>query len=91
MPEVSQYNFPHREVLALLMKQAGVLEGRWMLSATFRFGAGNFGQTENQVFPGAVITLESIGIVKAPEDAPPSLVMDAEDIITPKKRKNPSR
>jgi hypothetical protein len=86
MPETTQYDFSHREVLLLLLKQAGVREGRWMFSATFRFGAGNFGQSETHVFPGAVITLEKLGIVRAPEDAPPSLVVDAAEMKPQKKK-----
>src|SRR5690606_35801655 len=42
MPEASQYTFSHKELLALLVKAAGLHEGKWMLLVTFGFTAGNF-------------------------------------------------
>lgn len=86
MPEASQINFKHKEVLELLIRQAKIHEGRWMLSVTFNFGAGNVGPSVEETNPTAFVSLTSIGIAKAPSDAPESLVLDAAVVNPAKKR-----
>lgn len=80
MPEVSQYLFTHKELLELLIKQAGVHDGRWALAINFGFSAANFGPSPDQVAPGAVVGVLAVGIQRATPDSPPSIVLDAAEI-----------
>ena len=80
MPEASQYTFTHKELAAILVKQAGLHEGKWMLQITFAFGAANGGPTPEQMIPTAFAGVQTIGIQKAPADAPSSLVVDAAEV-----------
>jgi hypothetical protein len=80
MPEVNQYFFSNKELLELLVKQADVREGRWMLMTNFGFSAGNFGPTPDQVFPGALVIVQQIGIQRAQPDTPESMSVDAAAI-----------
>jgi hypothetical protein len=77
MPEVNQLFFSHKEVLELLIKKAGIHEGKWVLSANFGFSTGNFGPSPDQFSPGAIVALVSLGIAKAIPEAPEQMVMDA--------------
>jgi hypothetical protein len=77
MPEVNQYVFSSKELLELLIKRAGVHEGRWILMATFGFSAGNFGPSPDQAMPGALIAIQQIGIQRAQADAPEAMSLDA--------------
>jgi hypothetical protein len=80
MPEIETYTFPNKELLALLIKAAGVREGRWMLQINFGMTAGNFGPDEENINPGAVSIIQSVGITKAKQDSPKGLVLDAESV-----------
>lgn len=80
MPEASQYLFTHKELLDLLIKQAGVHEGKWMITINFGFSAANFGPSPDQISPGAVVAVLSVGIQKATPDAPPSMISDAATV-----------
>jgi hypothetical protein len=86
MPEASQINFKHKEVLELLIRHAKIHEGRWMLSVSFNFGAGNIGPSVEETNPTAFVSLANIGIAKASRDAPESLVLDAAVVNPAKKR-----
>jgi hypothetical protein len=86
MPETSQIDFKHKEILELLIKQAKIHEGRWMLSVSFNFGAGNAGPSAEETNPTAFVSLANIGIAKASSEAPESLVLDAAVVNPAKKR-----
>jgi hypothetical protein len=77
MPEVNQIFFQHKEIAELLIKKADIHEGRWMLSVNFGFAAGNFGATPDQAAPGVVATVMAIGIMRAAQDTPDALQVDA--------------
>jgi hypothetical protein len=77
MPEVSQITFSHKELLELLVKKAQLHEGKWMLLFNFSFAAANFGPKPEEMLPGAVAAVASVGLQKAPPDAPSGLVIDA--------------
>lgn len=77
MPEADQYTFTNKELLELLIKQAGVHEGRWMLMTIFGFSAGNFGPSPEQTAPGAVTVIDHMGIRRAQADTPEELSLDA--------------
>jgi hypothetical protein len=86
MPEVNQIFFGHKEVLEQLIRKAGVHEGKWMLAVNFGFSAGNFGPGPDQLSPGAVVTVLSVGIQRAGPDTPEPATLDAA-VINPSSSK----
>lgn len=82
MPEINNYMFSHKELLELLVRKAGVKEGRWVLSMTFGLAPGNFGPTENDLSPGIAVGITSVGIQREapPSSAPRALVIDASTL-----------
>jgi hypothetical protein len=85
MAEASQFTFTHKELVEALIKKADLHEGRWMLLVNFGFAAINGGPSPDQISPTAMSVIQSIGIQKAPDDAPPSLLADAA-IVNPAER-----
>ncbi|SRR6266849_4124345 len=82
MPEVNQYLFNNKELLEMLVKQAGVHEGKWILMVNFGFSAGNFGTSPDQISPGGVIAILQVGIQRATPETPESMMVDAA-VINP--------
>ena len=80
MPEISQYQFKHREVAEALVKQAGLHEGKWQLVMTFGMGATNLGPSPEEVSPGAALAVTSVGLTRATDTSPPPLVVDAAEV-----------
>ncbi len=70
MAEPNQYTFTHRELAEMLVKQAGVHEGFWMLLVQFNMTAGNVGQRPNEMNPTAILTIPQIGIMRLPPGGP---------------------
>ena len=87
MPEVSQYQFNNRELLEILIKAAGVREGKWVLMANFGIAPGNYGPSPDQVVPGVVVAVTHIGIQKAPPDSPEGAWVDAALVNPPLKKR----
>jgi hypothetical protein len=77
MPEANQIVFDHKELIELLVKKAGVHEGRWMLLVMFGFGPGNFGPTSDQMTPGVVVAVQKVGIQRATPEIPLEMTVDA--------------
>lgn len=77
MPEANQYLFSHKELLELLVKKAGVHEGKWMIMANFGFSPGNFGPSPDQMAPGTVVVLLQVGIQRATPETPDPMTIDA--------------
>lgn len=80
MPEANQYLFSHKELLELMIKQAGVHEGKWVTTANLGFSPGNFGPSPDQLAPGAAVIVLQMGIQRAPAEAPAEMVMDAAKV-----------
>lgn len=80
MPTVDSYTFNHAEILELMVKSAGVHEGKWMLQIHFNITVANFGPEEKSVGPGAIVVVHQIGIIKAKDDSPKALVVDAAEV-----------
>jgi hypothetical protein len=82
MPVTNQYTWSHKELVALLVKAAGIHEGRWYLMMNFALGAGNVGPSEDAVSPAAIIGITNVGIQRELPDqkAPASLVVDAAEV-----------
>jgi hypothetical protein len=78
MPEINQYMFNNKELLELLIKQAHVHDGRWILMSNFGCSAGYFGSTADQVAPpGVAIVINQMGIQRAQADTPKEMWLDA--------------
>jgi hypothetical protein len=80
MPEANQYTFTNKELLALLMKQAGVREGKWMLLTNFGFGASHLGPSPDKMAPGAFAIINHMGIQRAGPEVPEEMTIDAAEI-----------
>jgi hypothetical protein len=87
MPEISQYLFSTKELLGVLVKQAGVHEGKWVLMANFQVTPGSYGPAPDQLAPGALFAVTHIGIQLAPPETPEGAWIDAAEVNpTHKKR-----
>jgi hypothetical protein len=86
MAEANQFTWTHKELVTLLVKAAGIHEGRWWLMLNFGMGPGNFGPSDDQVAPGMVIAIGNIGIQRElpGQKAPSALVVDAAEVNPPK-------
>lgn len=79
----TEFSFNHSELVALMLKDANIHEGLWSLTVNFKLGAGAFGPNEDEVAPSAFVSVDSLGIRRAPEPGP--LIFDAAT-INPKKQ-----
>ena len=77
MPEANQYLFGNKELLELLVKHAGMHEGKWILMANLGFSAGNFGPGPDQMSPGGIVAVLQMGIQRATPEAPEQMTVDA--------------
>jgi hypothetical protein len=82
MPEVNQFTWTHKELATLLIKAAGIHEGRWFLVMSFGMSGGNFGSSDEQMNPGMLVAITGIGLQRELPDqkAPASLVVDAAEV-----------
>jgi hypothetical protein len=83
MPEISQYLFSSKELLEILIKEANVHEGRWVLMANFGITPGNYGPAADQMSPGILFAVTQIGIQKAPPELPDGAWLDAAVVNPP--------
>jgi hypothetical protein len=83
MSEVNhQIFFQHRDIAELLIKKAGLHDGKWILSVNFGFSPGNFGATPEQAAPGVVVVVMGIGLAQASPESPAALQVDAS-VVNP--------
>ena len=82
MPEVSHLQFGSNELLEILIKEADIHEGKWVLSANFGVAPGNYGPSVDKVSPGILITVTHLGIQRATDDTPVGMWVDAS-VINP--------
>ena len=80
MAKVESYNFPLKEVLELMIKDAGVHEGRWQLQVNFSFTAANMGPDSESQRPAAISIINHLILAIAKEDSPSSLTLDAAEV-----------
>ena len=90
MPEVDKYSFTYKEIVELLVKQAGLHDGRWQLVASFSISGTNAGPSEDQVVPAAVVGVTSMALQKAAPESPSSLTVDAAKVNPASKRRKKS-
>lgn len=94
MPDVNQYTVGPKELVELIIKASGIHEGRWALMANLGMGVGNFGPTPDDVAPGVVVSIQSVGITRetAAAPQPPSITVDAAEVNPqPKSSKGPKK
>lgn len=72
MAEATQFQYKHRDLLLLMLRDQNIHDGHWILMAQFGFGAMNAGLTENgsDVSPSAIVAIQSIGCQRVPEPTP---------------------
>lgn len=66
-----------------MLKDAGINDGLWNLSVTFRLGAGAFGPTPEEVAPSGFVGVEAVGIQSIEQKAGlpiPPLTYDAREL-----------
>lgn len=81
MPDASRFDFPMKELAEILVREAGITEGKWTIGVNFGIHTANFGQTENHVYPTLMAAVESVNIVRHPENVPiTQLTVDASKI-----------
>lgn len=79
MPEASQFTYDLRELTALMIKDQGIRQGRWMILARFNFGVSNImAEGGGPSGPGVVAMLIEAGIQKA--EGPSALAVDAGEV-----------
>lgn len=72
MAEATQFQYKHRDLLVLMLRDQGVHEGHWILMAQFGFGAMNAGLTEGgtDVSPSAIVAVQALGCQRVQEPTP---------------------
>lgn len=79
----SQFTYTHKELIQLMLKDAGIHDGWWNLAVNFRLGAGAFGPTADDVVPSGFVGVEGVGIqrVELKEGEPiPPLTYNAKEL-----------
>jgi len=77
MSEATKIAFKYEEVVAALIKQAGLYEGKWQLTMTFGLAAMNTGPNDTELVPGAAVAVTAVGLQKASDGSPSTLTVDA--------------
>lgn len=75
MAEITQIQYKLREVAALMVKDQGLHEGLWMAQVVFGFAAINTGPNPDDLYPTAMVPVQSIGLTRVTETGP--LTIDA--------------
>ena len=91
MPEVNQFVLNNKELLELIIKNAGLHEGKWMLMAKFGIASGNYGPTYAEAGPGVAIAFTNVGIQRADPETPEEMTLDASVINPPPKASKPRK
>jgi hypothetical protein len=77
VPEIDQYGFTHKEVVAALVKKANLHTDKWQLLVNFGLAAANIGPERGQTMPTALVAVTKVGLIKAKPDSPEELTVDA--------------
>ena len=84
MTDDIKHSFSHEELLAILLKSAGIHEGLWMLSINFGLSATNLSNSNNgeeNLRPCVMAFVENFGLMRV-ERALKGLTLDAA-IVNP--------
>lgn len=81
MAEIATYNFDFTEVIAALIKQQGLHEGKWTVGVNFGFAAALTGPQPSDTRPAAIVQIQSLQLARVTvEGLPPHLVVDAAEV-----------
>lgn len=82
MPESTQFTYTHKEIVELLVKKAGLKEGKWQLVVTFGFGAANLGPDDKNLSPAGMVAVTNIGIQRVPDpnQSITNMMVDASEL-----------
>jgi len=78
--QIAQYSLS--EIAGLIIRDKGIHEGLYDLSIEFQFAAGSVGPAPELSFPGAMMGISRIGLVKSPKSG--QHTVDAA-IVNPKR------
>jgi hypothetical protein len=79
MPEQTQIFFPHKEIVEILARKAGIKEGIWGLYVEFGIAATNIINPEDKsALPAAIVPIVKLGIQRFTE--PSSMTIDASKL-----------
>lgn len=72
MTELAQFELSNKELVVFLLKNQGIHEGHWHLSAKLSFSALNLGQAKDgsDASPAGAVAFTGIRIVRVPEPLP---------------------
>jgi hypothetical protein len=78
MADISKYTFGYKEVVEALIKKQDLHEGVWALDVNFGLRATNFGTSESDLAPTAIIPVLGIGLTK--QDRENNVSVDAAKV-----------
>lgn len=72
MAEITHIKYTNKELLVMMLKDQGIHEGEWILSARFKHAAINIGLSsdEKDVSPAGISALDGVGIERSKEALP---------------------
>lgn len=75
MAEITQIEYTNKELVILILKDQGIHEGNWALSAKLKFSAMNVGELEDgsDASPAGVVAVVGCRIERVPEPLPFSI------------------
>jgi hypothetical protein len=83
MAEPTQFSFDLKELTELLIKKQDLHQGVWSVGFEFMVGMGAFGQTQDDVRPGAMIQIAKLQLARQPDGTPaPPYSVDAS-VVNP--------
>lgn len=89
MTKATQFLYPHRDLVTMMLREAEIHEGYWQLIANFRLGVGNVGASPQDAMPTGMVSFAGAGIQKFDrqegQELPP-LTYDAAE-LNPRKQK----
>jgi hypothetical protein len=83
MAEANQFTVTHKQLVELIIKDAGIHEGRWFLMVNFGLAPGSYGPTPEQAVPGIVVGIQQLGIQRETGESKAALggvVVDAAEV-----------
>lgn len=84
-----QIFFSHQELVAMMIKDLGIHEGHWVVSAMLGFAPLNISPPENQgeSYPSGAVVVQKLGLQKVDSPTPTSVDASVVNPATPVARK----
>jgi len=87
MSEPTQFLFPHKEIVQVLLEKQGIHEGIWGLLVKFGLKVSNVGSSPSDILPAAIIPVLEIGLQRVKEEN--NLAVDAAKVNPKSPRTRP--